>query len=117
MAALPLILPSRPNAFRLLIEAELALIGKQPNIVLEVDSVNAILSLVREGMGHAVLPGYTLDNFEQPSPFLVRPIHSPVVKSQLRLAWSSRRPTTQTHKKCMELITRELQLALRSAST
>ncbi|HPW85290.1 MAG TPA: LysR substrate-binding domain-containing protein, partial [Rhodoferax sp.] len=68
IAELPLILPSRPNAFRILIEGEMMSIGKRPNVILEVDGLNAILSLVKEGMGHAILPSYTLSNFDNTGP-------------------------------------------------
>ena len=103
VAELPLILPSRPNAFRILLEGEMMTIGRRPNVILEVDGLNAILNLVKEGMGHAVLPSYTLSNFESASPFSVKAIHSPCIKSQLMLVWSARRPTTQTQKKAMEI--------------
>jgi LysR family nitrogen assimilation transcriptional regulator len=104
VAELPLILPSRPNAFRILIEGEMMTIGKRPNVILEVDGLNAILNLVKEGMGHAILPSYTLSNFDSASPFSVKTIHSPSIKSQLMLVWSSRRPTTQTQKTAMEVV-------------
>lgn len=104
VAELPLILPSRPNAFRILIEGEMMTIGKRPNVVLEVDSLNSILSLVKEGMGHAILPSYTLRNFENASAFCETPIDSPCIKSRLRLVWSARRPTTQTQKKAMDMV-------------
>lgn len=104
VATLPLILPSRPNAFRLLLEGQMMEIGCAPHIVLEVDGLNAILSLVREGLGHAVLPRYTLSNFDNPSAFQVRHIHTPRIMSQLLLVWSARRPTTDTQKRALELI-------------
>ena len=56
LSQLPLIIPSRPNAFRLLIETEMQRINAKPHIVLEIDGLNAILELVKEGMGFAVLP-------------------------------------------------------------
>jgi LysR family nitrogen assimilation transcriptional regulator len=104
IADLPLILPSRPNAFRILIEGEMIGIGCRPNITLEVDGLNAILNLVKEGLGHAVLPGYTLSNFDNVSPFLVRKIHTPRILSRLELVWSARRPTTETHKKALSVV-------------
>jgi LysR family transcriptional regulator, nitrogen assimilation regulatory protein len=104
IAALPLIVPSRPNAFRILIESEMMKLGVKPHVVLEVDGLNAILNLVKEGLGHAVLPRYTLSNFDSPEAFAVRRIHSPPIMSQLALAWSSRRPATATHKKTLEVI-------------
>lgn len=104
IADLPLILPSRPNAFRILIEGEMIGIGCRPNITLEVDGLNAILNLVKEGLGHAVLPAYTLSNFDNVAPFLVRKIHSPRIQSRLELVWSARRPTTETHKKALGVV-------------
>ena len=109
-AALPLILPSRPNAFRLLIDNEMATLGQRPRIVMEVDGLNAILSLVKEGMGHAVLPRYTLSNFDNVAPFTVRAIHSPQILSRLELVWSSRRPATATHRRALDVV-REVVLA------
>ena len=104
VAGLPLILPSRPNAFRILIEREMIAIGRKPSIIMEVDGLNAILSLVKEGLGHAVLPGYTLSNFDNVEPFYVRQIHGPRIMSRLSLVWSSRRPTTATQNQARELV-------------
>ena len=104
VANLPLILPSRPNAFRILIEGEMMAIGRKPNIALEVDGLNAILNLVKEGLGHAVLPAYTLSNFDNVDPFAVRSIHTPRILSQLDLVWSSRRPTTATQRQAREVV-------------
>jgi len=112
VAGLPLIIPSRPNAFRILIEGEMMNIGKRPNVILEVDGLNAILNLVKEGMGHAILPSYTLSNFDNASPFAVKTIRNPVIKSQLMLVWSARRPTTQTQKKAMEIVSQVVLKAI-----
>lgn len=114
VADLPLILPSRPNAFRILIEGEMMTIGRRPNIVLEVDGLNAILNLVKEGLGHAVLPSYTLSNFDKPAPFAVHAIGSPRIRCQLMLAWSARRPTTQTQKRAMEVVRQVVLRAIAS---
>jgi LysR family nitrogen assimilation transcriptional regulator len=104
VAQLPLILPSRPNAFRILIEGEMIAIGCKPQVALEVDGLNAILSLVREGMGHAVLPSYTLSNAEDPGHFTLRSIRSPRIMSELMLVRSSRRASTDTQKKAIDLV-------------
>jgi LysR family nitrogen assimilation transcriptional regulator len=104
VADLPLILPSRPNAFRILIESDMITIGRKPQITLEVDGLNAILSLVKEGMGHAILPSYTLSNVDDPEPFMLRSIHSPRIMSELMLARSSRRASTDTQKMAVEVV-------------
>ena len=113
VAELPLILPSRPNAFRILIESEMITIGCKPQITLEVDGLNAILSLVREGMGHAVLPSYTLSNVEDTEPFTLRSIYSPRIMSELMLVRSSRRASTDTQKKAVEVVTAVVMQALK----
>ena len=104
VAELPLILPSRPNAFRILIESEMNALNCKPNITLEVDGLNAILSLVKEGMGHAVLPSYTLSNFDDPTPFTIRSITQPRIQSQLMLVRAARRPSTETQKIAAEVV-------------
>ncbi len=113
VAALPLILPSRPNAFRILVEGEMIAIACKPQITLEVDGLNAILSLVREGMGHAVLPSYTLSNVEDPEPFTLRSIRSPRIMSELMLVRSARRASTDTQKMAVEVVTAVVVQALK----
>ena len=115
VANLPLILPSRPNAFRILIEGEMMAIGRRPSITMEVDGLNAILNLVKEGLGHAVLPAYTLSNFDNVQPFAVRSIYAPRILSQLDLVWSSRRPSTATQRQAREVV-REVVRAVVSAA-
>lgn len=112
VADLPLILPSRRNAFRILIESEMMGIGRKPQISLEVDGLNAILNLVEEGLGHGVLPAYTLSNFDNVEPFVVRRIHTPRLMSKLELVWSSRRPTTETQKKALEVVRKAVLSAI-----
>jgi len=104
IADLPLILPSRPNAFRMLIESEMNAIGHKPCITLEVDGLNSILSLVKEGLGHAVLPNYTLSNFEDPTPFTLRSIQNPRIMSDLVLVRAARRPSTETQKIAADIV-------------
>ena len=103
LAKLPLIVPSRPNAFRLLIDTEMQRLQCKPNIALEIDGLNAILELVKEGLGYAVLPAYTLRNFATPQDFSTHRIERPKLLSQLMLVWSARRPMTATHKAAMQL--------------
>lgn len=106
VAALPLILPSQPNAFRLLIESEMMKIQAKPQVVLEVDGLNAILELVRVGMGFAVLPPYTLAGHGPDHSFSLHRIGRPRLMSQLSLVWSARRQLTSTHQAAIA-ITRE----------
>lgn len=104
LAALPLILPSRPNAFRMLLDLEMSALSISPNITLEVDGLNAILSLVKEGLGNAVLPSYTLSNLNDRAQFNLRRIRSPRITSTLSLVRAARRPTTQTQDIAFKII-------------
>jgi LysR family nitrogen assimilation transcriptional regulator len=54
-AALPLILPTRPNSTRILLEHAMEAIGLTPAIVIETDTA-PIADLVRRGLGYSVLP-------------------------------------------------------------
>ena len=74
VAALPLIIPTRPNAIRMLVEAEMANINCRPNITLEIDGVPAILDLVLDGAGCAVLSKNAVTTSGQASLFAVSPI-------------------------------------------
>jgi LysR family nitrogen assimilation transcriptional regulator len=113
LAQVPLVIPSRPNAIRMQVEAELAAHGLKPTIALEVDSVASILELVADGAGSAVLAGHAVRNSGQPQAFTVRPIGSPRVRSGVAMAVSAQRPTTLTQKSAQDLIR---QLAVRMAS-
>ncbi|WP_368644341.1 LysR substrate-binding domain-containing protein, partial [Castellaniella ginsengisoli] len=52
---IPLVIPNRPHTVRMLLESQMALIGCKPNIRLEIDGVPAILDLVADGEGYAIL--------------------------------------------------------------
>jgi LysR family transcriptional regulator, nitrogen assimilation regulatory protein len=102
VAALPLIIPTRPNAIRMLVESEMANINCHPNIVLEIDGVPAILDLVLDGAGCAVLSKNAVTTSGQASLFSVSPIVG--LHSKLSIAVSSQRPATLTQQAMLELI-------------
>jgi LysR family nitrogen assimilation transcriptional regulator len=104
VAKLPLVIPSRPNAIRMLVESAMAGIGCRPNIALEIDGVAAILALVGDGAGYAILPRHAVAVASQPDAFDTRRIVRPVVTSRLEIATSSRRATTLTQKAMVALI-------------
>ena len=113
LCELPLILPSRPNAFRLLIEIEMQKLNVRPQIALEIDGINAILELVKEGLGFAVLPTYTLNDFPDPEAFTTHAIQRPQLLSQLMLVWSSKRPSTGTQRVALGLTQKVISDALK----
>jgi LysR family transcriptional regulator, nitrogen assimilation regulatory protein len=104
VAQLPLVIPSRPNAIRMHVESEMANIGCRLNIALEIDGVSAILDLVADGAGSAVLSRNAVANSVRPSAFTVRTIHEPPLRTKASLAISSLRPSTLTQQATLELI-------------
>jgi LysR family nitrogen assimilation transcriptional regulator len=107
VAATPLVIPSRPNAIRMLVESEMAKLGCRPNVALEIDGVAAILDLVEDGAGSAILSRNAVATSGRPEAFVMRPIGPPNLRSKLLTAMSSQRPATLTQKAALELI-REL---------
>ena len=104
VSLLPLIIPSRPNAIRMHVEAEMANIGCSPLIALEIDGVPAILDLVEDGAGCALLSRNAVANSVRPSAFSVRTISEPALRTKISLATSSLRPTTLTQQSTLALI-------------
>ncbi|HWI80982.1 LysR substrate-binding domain-containing protein [Ramlibacter sp.] len=104
VAAVPLVIPSRPNAIRMLVETELAAIGCRPNVALEIDGVAAMLDLVADGAGSAILSRNAVATSAHAGGFAVRPIGTPPLRSKLLLAMSSQRPATLTQKAMLQLM-------------
>ena len=104
IARLPLVIPSRPNAIRMHLEAEMAGIGCRPEIALEIDGVSAILDLVADGAGCAVLSRNAVASSISPSAFTVRTICEPALRTRLSLVTSSLRPATLTQQATLALI-------------
>jgi LysR family transcriptional regulator, nitrogen assimilation regulatory protein len=90
----PLILTSRMNANRMLIDAQLAQLGLKPQIEFEIDGIASVLDLVHEGYGHAVLPLSSLTGHTFERSFTVRPVVRPKLKIPLSLVTSAQRPIT-----------------------
>ncbi|MEO8120018.1 MAG: LysR substrate-binding domain-containing protein [Rhodoferax sp.] len=104
VSQLPLVIPSRPNAIRMHVESEMANIGCRLKIALEIDGVSAILDLVADGAGYAVLSRNAVASSVRPSAFSVRTIHEPVLRTKVSLATSSLRPATLTQQATLSLI-------------
>jgi LysR family nitrogen assimilation transcriptional regulator len=108
VALLPLVIPSRPNAIRMHVESELANLGCRLSIALEIDGVSAILDLVADGAGSAVLSRNAVANSVRPSAFTARSIQDPVLRNKVSLATSSQRPATLTQQSTLHLIRQTL---------
>ncbi len=114
VAEKPLVIPRRPNAIRMLVETELANIGCHPRIALEIDGVPAILDLVADGAGCAILSKYAVTTSEKAATLSMRPIIEPHIRSKLSLAVSSKRPATLTQQAMIELIRETIEELLKA---
>ncbi len=117
VASLPLVIPSRPNAIRMQVESEMANIGCRPQIALEIDGVSAILDLVADGAGSAVLSRHAVANSVRPSVYTLRAIDEPPLRTKVSLATSSLRPSTLTQRATLQLILQTAELVLRPDKT
>lgn len=115
IADYPLIIPSRPNAIRMHVETEMINIGVQPRIVMEVDGVAAILDLVADGIGSAVLSRNAVITSAHPERYMARRITHPELFSQLFLATHAHRPPTSTQQATLELLERVTHEVLKKA--
>src|SRR3990167_826921 len=107
VSLLPLVIPSRPNAIRMHVESEMANIGCRPKIALEIDGVSAILDLVADGAGAALLSRNAVASSIRPSAYRTRSIQPPL-RTRLCLATSSLRPATLTQQTTLNLIRQTL---------
>ncbi|MGN6319637.1 LysR family transcriptional regulator [Trinickia sp.] len=92
VARRPLVMPSRPHSIRMLLEATMAQASLKPRIVVEVESVQAILALVRDEGLHAVLSLKAVRSSGYAQEFNVRPISQPSLDTTLWVATSAQRP-------------------------
>ncbi len=109
VAALPLVIPTRPNAIRSHVEAEMAAIGCRMTVALEIDGVGAILDLVADGAGAALLSRNAVSSSVRPSAYQVRAVCQPPLHTRLCLAVSASRPTTLTQQTTLALIRRTME--------
>ena|SRR2546428_2292710 len=104
IARYPLVIPGRMHALRQIVEARAAEEGSKLSIALEVDAVGAILDLVCEGYGYAVLPINAAASDPLKRPFSVTRIRQPTLHSRLAIATSSQHTLSQLAMEAIGLI-------------
>lgn len=109
LADQPLVIPSRPNALRVHVEAALASAGLRPHIALEIDGVAAILDLVADGAGAAVLSRSAVELSVRPQAYRLQRIGASGLHIPLFAATSSLRPSTLTQRSALGLIQQTVQ--------
>ena len=106
-----LILPSRPNRLRLIVDSVLAqAVGAS---VVEVDSLPAIIAMVRRGAGWTVLPYSSVTDEVERNEVSVWDLNSPELSRTLVLAKPTQRETTPA----TQAVERELRSLVRSLAS
>jgi LysR family nitrogen assimilation transcriptional regulator len=81
----------------------------------EIESIPAVIDLVRQGYGYAVLPLNAVKSTEWANQVEVRPVVSPTLKTSLSIATSTQRPRSSLMRKAILVIRDIVRQQLRSA--
>jgi LysR family transcriptional regulator, nitrogen assimilation regulatory protein len=104
VAGYPLIIPSRPHTMRMAVEHALAAVGARIQVALEIESISAIIELVAQGYGHAVLPMAAVHSSTWSEALIARPVSNPGLSSSLWIATAAQRPRSAILRKAVQLI-------------
>jgi LysR family transcriptional regulator, nitrogen assimilation regulatory protein len=104
LADYPLIIPSRPHAMRMSVEHALASVEAKINIAHEIECIPAIIDLVRQDLGYAVLPLNAVKSTQWSQQVLVKPILRPVLQTELSIATSAQRPKSPLLRKAVDIV-------------
>jgi LysR family nitrogen assimilation transcriptional regulator len=104
LAQYPLIIPSRPHAIRMSVENALTGVEAKIQVAHEIESIPAIIDLVRQGLGCAVLPWNAVNSTPWADEVLIKPILSPTLRTSLVIATSAQRPTGSLLRRAIEVV-------------
>src|SRR5271170_3968316 len=104
LADYPLIIPSRPHAMRMSVEHALASVDAKINVAHEIECIPAIIDLVRQELGFAVLPLNAVTSTQWSEQVQVKPILKPVLQTSLSIATSAQRPKSPLLRKAVDIV-------------
>jgi LysR family transcriptional regulator, nitrogen assimilation regulatory protein len=104
LADYPLVIPGRPHANRMTVEHALSTVGKKIQIAHEVECIQAIVDLVRQGHGFGVLSLNAITSSPWAAHVSIKPILNPTLMFPLSLVTSTRRPKSPFMRKALSLI-------------
>lgn len=115
LGSIPLIIPGRSHAVRQHIEAELHKAGIAINVMCEVDGIPALLEMVAQGMGHAILPldAIPARDLER---YSLSPIGAPGLSIGLSAVVLANRPLSALTQATLKLIEQVVPKTLRRVS-
>ncbi|MGK9050692.1 LysR family transcriptional regulator [Neorhizobium petrolearium] len=111
LASLPMVIACRPNSTRVIVESELARMGQKPNIVFELDPLETMFDLVRDGYGFTVASMRTLKSKGAGSGLATRKIVGPELVLSVELVQPARRLNNRLHEAAFRVL-RDLSLQL-----
>jgi LysR family nitrogen assimilation transcriptional regulator len=117
IADYPLIIPSRPHSIRMSVENALAGVDRKIRVAHEIECIPAVIDLVRQGHGFAVLPFNAVQSTPWGDEVSVKPIVAPVLKTSLSLATAAHRPKSPLMRKAIEVIRDIVRHEIRSPET
>ena len=104
LADYPLNIPSRPHAMRMSVESALAGVDVKIKVAHEIECIPAIIDLVRQGHGYAVLPLNAVKSTPWSDEVLVKPILAPILRTSLSIATSAQRPRSPLLRKAIDVV-------------
>lgn len=110
----PLIIPSRPHSIRMSVENALAGVDRKIRVAHEIECIPAVIDLVRQGHGFAVLPLNAVRSTPWSGEVQVKPILSPTLKTSLCIAISAQRPKGPLLRKALDVIRDIVRQEIRS---
>jgi LysR family nitrogen assimilation transcriptional regulator len=104
IAALPLVVPSRPHSLRLRIERAAAEAGLALDIALEVDALHSMIETARQGLGFTILPGCAAQRDIDEGVLAALRIEQPALSQTLFVATASQRPAAVSSRRLAALV-------------
>lgn len=104
LSAYPLVLPSSPNAIRSLLDRTLSRYDVALDIIAEVNTVQASLALVADGVGCSVVPESAVASRRRSTGVRVARIGPPAIRNSLVLAMPLAKPATRLTRETAELL-------------
>jgi LysR family transcriptional regulator, nitrogen assimilation regulatory protein len=117
LADYPLIIPSRPHAMRMAVENALATVDRKICVAHEIESIPAVIDLVRQGHGYGVLPLNAVKCTQWANEVVAKPIGQPTLKISLSIATSAQRPRSSLVRKALEVIRDIVRQEIHSGDT
>ncbi|QRM27616.1 LysR family transcriptional regulator [Microvirga sp. VF16] len=111
IANLPVIIASRPNRVREIVEGELARTGQKLNVLFEIDAVEAMFDLVHSGVGYTVATRRARRTMGASNEVAIRPIIGPELEIKVQIVLRTRRLNNRLHDAAFRIL-RDLSLDL-----